>query len=101
MRRRHRHRLVEQLQVLTADNDLVGGLDEREVRVVRHDSLRKRGELHPLLAKLVDLPHDLFDRSLAVIEDRTQLDPGGFDNPHYNLLVSLESPWAAGITPGA
>jgi hypothetical protein len=31
--------------------------------VVRHDSLRKRGELHPLLAKLVDLLHDLFDDS--------------------------------------
>src|ERR671910_2459654 len=43
--------------------------------VVRHDSLRKRGELHPLLAKLVDLLHDLFDRSLAVIEGRDSTGP--------------------------
>jgi len=42
--------------------------------VVRHHGLRERGELHPLLAKLVDLPRDLFDRSLAAIEDGTQLD---------------------------
>jgi len=42
--------------------------------VVRHPGLRERGELHPLLAKLVDLPRDLFDRSLAAIEDGTQLD---------------------------
>ena len=27
--RRHRHRLVEQLQVLTSGNDLVGGLEEK------------------------------------------------------------------------
>ena len=67
-------------------NDLVGGLDERKVRVVRHHGLRERGELHPLLAKLVDLPHDLFDRSLAAIEDGTQLDRGGFNDSHCNLL---------------
>ena len=47
---------------------------------------KKRGELHPLLAKLVDLPHDLFDRSLAAVQDGTQLDRGSFDDSHCNLL---------------
>jgi hypothetical protein len=36
-------------------------LDEREVRVVRDHRLRKRCELHPLLAKFVNRPHDFFD----------------------------------------
>jgi hypothetical protein len=85
-RRRHRHRLIEQLEVLTSGNDLVGGLDERKVRVVRHHGLRERGELHPLSAKLVDLPHDLIDRSLAAIQDGTQLDPRGFNDSHGSLL---------------
>ena len=89
--------MLEGYDALTACNDLVGGLDEREVRVVRHDGLRKRGELHHLLTKLVDRPHDLFDGSLAAIKDRTQLGPGGFNDSHCNLLVSLESPLALRI----
>ena len=33
-----------------------------------------------------DFPHDLLDRSAAAIEDRTQLDPGDFDDSHCNFL---------------
>src|SRR6266496_3618371 len=84
--RRHRHRLIEQLEVLTSVSDLVGGLDERKVRVVRYHGFWEGGELYPLLAKLVDLPHDLFHRSLAAIQDGTHLDPRGFNDSHSNLL---------------
>jgi len=79
--------LVEQLPVLRSDDGLVRGLYERKVRVARHHGLWERGELHVLLAQLVDPPHNLLDRSLAAIEDRTQLDRGGFDDSHRNLLV--------------
>ena len=84
--RRHRHGLIEQLQVFTSANDLVGGLDERKVGVVRHHGLRERRKLHALLAKLVDPSHDLFYGALAAIEDGTQLDRGGFNDFHRNLL---------------
>ena len=87
-RRRHRHRLIEQLEVLTSANDLVGGLDERKVRVVRHHGFRERGELHALLPEFVDLSHDLVDRSLAAIENGTQLDRRGFHGSHRVVLAS-------------
>jgi hypothetical protein len=61
----------------------------RRQDTVSHDGLRECGELHSLLAKRVDLPHDLFDRSLAAIEDRTQLDRGGFNGSLCNLLCRL------------
>jgi hypothetical protein len=65
--RRHRHGLVEQLPLLGSGDVLEGGLDEGKVRVVRDHGLRERGELHPLRAKFLDLPHDLVDRCLAAI----------------------------------
>ena len=49
--RRHRHGLIEQLEVLAAADDLIGGLDERKVRVVGHHGFRKRGELHAFVAQ--------------------------------------------------
>ena len=64
-RRRDRYRLIEQLPLLRSDDVLQGGLDEGELRVVRHHGLRKRGELYPLLTKLADLAHYFFDRSHA------------------------------------
>jgi hypothetical protein len=41
--------------------------------------------LHPLLAELENLSHDLFDRSLAAIQHGTQLDRGGLNDFHSNL----------------
>src|SRR5215207_7025979 len=79
---RHRHGLVEQLQLLGSDDFLDRGLDPRKVRVVRHHGLRERGELYPLPAEFVNLPHDLFDRPLTAIEHWAQLDCGGFDDSH-------------------
>ena len=76
----HGHCLVKQLQILTAAKNLIAGLNDRKVRIVRHHGLRERGELYPLLAKLMNLPHDLFNRSLAAIEDGTQLNCAGFNN---------------------
>ena len=72
--------------MLTSGNDLVGGLDERKVWVVRHDGFRERGELHALLPKFVDLLHDFVDRALAAIEDGTQLDRRGFHSSHGMLI---------------
>jgi hypothetical protein len=72
--------------VLTSGNDLVGGLDEREVRIVRHHGFRERGELHTLLPQFVDLSHDLVDRSLAAVEDGTQLDPAA-----STILIAISS----------
>ena len=90
--RRHDHRLIEQLEVLTSGNDLVGGLDERKVRVVRHHGFRERRELHALVPKFVNLFHDLVDRSLAAIEDGTQLDRRGFHNSHGISLDRRSQP---------
>jgi hypothetical protein len=75
--------------VLASANDLVGGLEKRKVRVVGHHGLREGRELHALLAKLVDLAHDLVDGSLAAIEDRTQLHRGGFTTLMPDLLFRL------------
>src|SRR5258705_5599197 len=84
-----RHGLIEQFHVLASANDLVGGLKKRKIRIVRHHGLTEGRELHPLLAKLVDLAHDLFDGSLTAIEDRTQLNRGGFTNSHCHLPISI------------
>src|SRR5207302_8200690 len=70
-----RHGLIEQLQVFTSANDLVGGLDERKVGVVRHHGLRERRKLHALLAKLVDPSHDLFYGALAAYRGRDSVGP--------------------------
>jgi hypothetical protein len=43
--------------------------------------------LRSLLAQLVDLSYDLFDRSIAAIEDGTQSDGGGLDDSHSGLGV--------------
>jgi hypothetical protein len=79
-RRWYRYRLIEQLEVLTSGNDLVARLDERKVRVLGHHGFWKRGKLHSLLPEFLDLAHDLVDRSLAAIEDGTQLDCRGSYN---------------------
>src|SRR4029453_19158453 len=47
--------------------------------------------------KLVDLPHDFFDRSLAAIENGTDLDSGGSNSSHdklprVTLFSARESP---------
>jgi len=68
--------------MLPSADHLVGGLDERQIRVVRHHGLREGGELHALSTKVVDLSHDLGDRSLAAIQDGTQLDCGRPDRSH-------------------
>src|SRR5258707_1205737 len=58
-------------------------------RKTGHHRLREGRELHPLLAKLVDLAHDLVDGSLAAIEHGTQLDRGSLHNFHGHLLISV------------
>jgi hypothetical protein len=84
---RYRHRLVEQFSVLRSDDVLQRRLDEREVRIVRDDRLGKRGELHVLLAQLVNRPYNFLDGSFAAVEYRTELDRGGFHDSHRYLLA--------------
>ena len=84
-RGRHRHRLIEQSQMLGSAEILQWRLHHGKIRVVRHDGFRKGGQLSPLLTKLVDLPRDSFDRSLATIQHRADLDRRGFDNLHGEL----------------
>jgi hypothetical protein len=63
-------------------------LDGGKIRVVGHDGLGEGGELAPLLAELVDLPHDLFDGSLPAIEHRADLDRRSFDDLHRKPLAA-------------
>src|SRR4051812_46615798 len=62
------------------------GVGGTKKRIVRHHSLREGREVHPLLAELSDLAHDLVDGCLAAIESRTQLHRSGVHNSHRNLL---------------
>jgi hypothetical protein len=68
--------------VLTAGDNLVRRLNKREVGVVGHYSLGKRGELHAGIAEFVDLPHDPFDSALAAVKHRTQLYRRRLDSVH-------------------
>jgi len=74
------------LQELTATKNLIAGLHDRKVRVVRNNGFRKSRELHPLLAQLVDFVDDLIDCPLTAIQDGIQLDCCGFNNSHCTLL---------------
>src|SRR5260370_1863423 len=96
-RRRNRYRLIDQLQVLASGKDLVGGLDEGEIRVIRHNGLGKRDELHALLAKFLDFLHDLVDRALAAIKDWTQLHCCCFHNFHHTLLYRSRAGYRGSI----
>ena len=66
---------------------LQGDLVHEEYGLVCHHGLRERGELHPLSAKIVDLPNDLLDRSFTAIEDGAQLDDRCFNDSHGSLLA--------------
>jgi hypothetical protein len=71
----------------------IGGSEAR-VRLVPSagHGFREGGELHSLSTKFVDLSHDLVDRSLAAIENGTQLDRCRFDSSHRILLVRRVKP---------
>jgi hypothetical protein len=55
-------------------------------RVPRGPRSQERGELDLAMAKLVDLLHDLIDRSLAATEYRAFWDRGGSDDLHRRPL---------------
>jgi hypothetical protein len=53
-----------------------------EIGVVRHDRLRKSGELHGLATKLNYLLDDFIDSALTAVKHRADLYSGGFYNGH-------------------
>lgn len=79
-RRRDRHGLVEEPQVLRSH--LEGALDEREVRVVGDHRFRERRELHVAACQLRDLADHLFHGALATVKDGAELHCGGADYVH-------------------
>src|SRR6187399_1321721 len=83
----HSNRLVEQTQVLLPHDDLPRGLNEREIRVVRHESLGKSGELHSLLPEFANFAHNFLDCSVATVKHRAHLYGGGFDDFHVSNMT--------------
>ncbi|MNO88794.1 hypothetical protein D3C76_802590 [compost metagenome] len=64
-----------------------GRLDEREIRVVRHDGFGKHGELHALLTQLENFLDDFVDGAFTAVEHGADLYGGGFDKGHGGDLI--------------
>jgi hypothetical protein len=95
-RRRYRHRLIQQLEVLRTHFERT--LDEGEVRVVRDHRLRKGRELHILAGQLFDLFDYPLNCPLPAVENRTELHCGGtyyghLPRPFTGAGLSLAEPF--------
>lgn len=88
--RRDSDGLIQQFQVFSRHFER--RLNEREVRVVRHDGFREHGELHALLTEFENLLHHFIDGAFTAVKNGTDLNGGGFYEGHGG---DLSEKWAS------